>query len=204
MRQRVRTHTTALASVARLVLALVCLVVIWYGLMLCLLALKVDPDVVDRISGYRTALEFLDSVGPNSYPGGPIRAAIAIAGVLGFFLFGFLALRALPQPYLTRADLALAEDHRGALTVSPRAIERAAEAAANRSPAIVAAHGRYEGEDVAVDVSLAHAGEAASALEDVRGRVTDALGRHDLPPVPVNVTLTGFEPDAQPSRRELT
>lgn len=203
MRQRVRARNSPLAHVGRLLLALVCLATIWYGLMLMLLALKVSPDVVDRISGYRTAFDFLGRVGPNGFPGGTARAIVVAAGLLAFVVFLFLALRELPRPYLTRRELALAEDNRGVLTVQPRAIERAAEAAASESPAVASAVGRYAGEDITVDVNVKRAADGAEALEDVRRRVVEALGRHDLPPVPVNVTLTGFHMDEQ-RRREIS
>lgn len=203
MRQRVRAESSPLAYVGRLLLALVCLATIWYGLMLVLLSLKVSPEAVERISGYRTAFEFLERLGPDGFPGGTARLIVAAVGLLAFLVFLFLALRELPRPYLARRELVLAEDHRGALTVEPRAIERAAEAAASQNPAVASAVGRYGGEDLSVDVNVRRASDGASALEDVRGRVSDALGRHDLPPVPVNVTLTGFHLEEQ-RRRELS
>ena len=202
MRQRVRAQSSPLAYVGRLILALLCLATIWYGLMLVLLSLKVSPVAVERISGYRTAFGFLERLGPDGLPGGTARLALAAVGLLAFVVLLFLALRELPRPYLARRELALAEDHRGALTVEPRAIERAAEAAASQNPAVASAVGRYGGEDLSVDVNVRRPSEGASALEDVRGRVSDALGRHDLPPVPVNVTLTGFQLEEQ-RRREL-
>ena len=203
MRQRVRAESSPLAYVGRLILALLCLATIWYGLMLVLLALKVNADVVEQISGYRTVFGFLASLGPDGFPGGTLRLVVAAVGLLACLLFVYLALNELPRPYLARSELALAEDHRGALTVEPRAIERAAEAAAAQDPAVATAIGRYGGEDLRVYVSLGRAGESARALEDVRGRVTEALGRHDLPPLPVNVTLTGFQL-ADQRRRELS
>ena len=203
MRQRVRAESSPLAHVGRLILALVCLATIWYGLMVVLLALKVNAEGVERISGYRTVFDFLESLGPNGFPGGTARLIIAAVGLLACLLFFYLALRELPRPYLARSELALAEDHRGALTVEPRAIERAAEAAATQDPAVATAVGRYGGEDLSVDVDVGRASEGARALEDVRGRVSEALGRHDLPPLPVNVTLTGFHLQEQ-RRRELS
>ena len=203
MRQRIRADSSPLAYVGRLVLALACLATIWYGLMLALLALKVNPDAVDRVSGYRTAFDFLTRLGPDGFPGGPARIALAAGGLLAFFVFLLLALRELPRPYLTRSELTLAEDHRGALTVEPRAIERAAEAAASQNPAVASAVGRYGGEDISVDLDVRGPREAAGALADIRDRVVEALGRNDLPPVPVNVTITGFHRE-EPRRRELS
>lgn len=203
MRQRVRTESSPLAYVGRLILALVCLATIWCGLMLMLLAVKVNPDGVERISGYRTVFAFAERLGPDGFPGGTVRLAVAAIGLVACLLFVYLALRELPRPYLARSELALAEDHRGALTVEPRAIERAAEAAASQDPAVASAVGRYGGEDLSVDVNIARPGDGARALEGVRERVTEALGRHDLPPLPVNVTLTGFHREEQ-RRRELS
>jgi hypothetical protein len=56
------------------------------------------------------------------------RAITAAAGVLG--VFGYLALKQLPRPYLARQDLELQSDERGEVVVEPRAFERIAEAAA--------------------------------------------------------------------------
>ena len=41
---------------------------------------------------------------------------------------------------------------------------------------------------------------APETLRDIQGRVAEALNQHELPPYPVNVTLTGFDRE---QRREL-
>jgi hypothetical protein len=201
MRQRVRAHDSPLTYLNRLILVLVCLAVLYYAVMLLMLALKVSPDVVNGISGYRPAFDFLDRLRPNEFPGGTARAIAALAGILAFGLFLALAMRELPRPYLARGDLALAEDHRGALTVEPRAIERAAEAAAVQNPAVSSAAGRYGGDAIELLVHVRRAHDVADTLRDVRDRAVTALGRHDLPPVAVNVTLAGFDRE---QRRELS
>ena len=201
MRQRVRAHDSPVTYLNRLVLVLVCLAVIYYAVMLLLLALKVSPQAVNAISGYRPALDFLDRLRPNEFPGGTARLIAALAGLLAFLLFLALALRELPRPYLARTQLPLAEDHRGALTVEPRAIERVAEAAAVENPSVSSAAGRYGGDQIELNVHVRRAYDVADTLRDVRRRAVEALGRHDLPPMPVNVTLAGFDREL---RRELS
>ena len=59
LRQRVRVRTSSVALIGRAILILFSLALIWYGLMLILLALKVSPHTVNQISGYRTAYNYL-------------------------------------------------------------------------------------------------------------------------------------------------
>ena len=59
LRQRVRVRTSSVALIGRAILILFSLALIWYGLMLILLALKVSPHTVNQISGYRTAYDYL-------------------------------------------------------------------------------------------------------------------------------------------------
>jgi len=62
--------------------------------MMVLRAVKVAPNTVDSLSGYRTFLAGLqaDDISAKA------RAIIAAAGVLGFLVLGYLALRQLPLP----------------------------------------------------------------------------------------------------------
>jgi hypothetical protein len=184
--------------VGELVLVVACLVTIWYGLMVLLLALGFfRADGADQVSWLYSGFDFISSLQAVDFAAGSTRAILIGGGLLAFLVFGYLALKEIPRPYLARHTLELGEDDRGVVAVEPRAIERAAEGAALENPAVTAAHGRYSNEDLAVDVSTNRPREVADTLRDVQQRVTDALGRHDLPPHPVSVILTGYEPERQ-------
>lgn len=199
-RQRLRERTSPLIIVGRLVTLVFALALIWYGLMVLLLALKVSPATVNSISGYRTAFDWLRGLTPGDVDGGTTRAIVAGAGVLAFVVFGYSALKQLPRPYLARRDLDLAADERGEVTVEPRAIERLAEVAAAGHPSVTGARGRYGVDDLSVDVTVRRARDVADSLRDAQQRVVDALRRHELPAMPVNVTLTGYD---RKHKREL-
>jgi hypothetical protein len=154
---------------------------------------------VNALSGYRTAFNYLSGLTPDDVDGGVTRAIIAGSGFAAFLVFGYLALKQLPRPYLARRELPLAADEHGEVSVEPRAIERIAEVAASRHSAVTAARGRYSVDDLAVDVSVRRARDLATTLHDAQQRVADALEEHELPAMAVNITLTGY--DRQ--RREL-
>jgi len=198
-RQRIRERPSVLMVVGRIVPLVLALGLVWYGLMLVLLAVKVSPSTVNAISGYRTAFNYLSGLTPDDVDGGVTRAIIAGSGIAAFVVFGYLAVKQLPRPYLARRELPLAADEHGAVSVEPRAIERIAEVAASRHSAVTAARGRYSVDDLAVDVSVRRARDLATTLHDAQQRVADALEDHELPAMAVNITLTGY--DRQ--RREL-
>lgn len=199
-RQRLRERTSFLVLAGRLVTLLVGLALVWYGLMTLLLALKVSPNAVNSLSGYRTAFDWISGLTPADVDGGTTRAIIAGAGVVAFLLFGYLALKQLPRPYLARRELPLRSDGQGELRVEPRAVERLAEVAATVDAAVTDARGRYSVDDLAVDVTVGRARDVAGTLKAAQDRVAGALAKHDLPPMPVNVTLSGYDRRA---RREL-
>ncbi len=116
-------------------------------------------------------------------------------------LFGYLAAKELPRPYLARSDLRIAEDERGAVEVGPRAVERVAEVAANEHPTVSGVAGRLEDEAVTVNVTVTSPRGVDQTLTDVQRRVREALARHDLGDRTVNVTVTGFD---RQRRRELS
>ncbi len=199
-RQRVRERTSPLIILGRLVTLLFALGLIWYGLMTLLLAVKVSPSTVNSISGYRTAFDWLSGLSPGKVDGSVTRGIVAGAGVLAFLVFGYLALKQLPRPYLARRDLGLTSDERGEVTVEPRAIERLAEVAATSDPAVIDARGRYAIDDLSVNLTVRRARGLAETLQDTQRRVVDALEQHELPVIPVNVTLAGYD---RRHRREL-
>jgi hypothetical protein len=197
-RQRVRAHTSPLSYVGRLVLVLACLALIWYGLIVLLLALGfLRADDADLVTYAYSGFDFVSGLTAADFTAVTTRVILIGGGLLAFLIFGYLALKEIPRPYLARHSLELGEDDRGVVAVEARAIERAAEGAAFGNPAVTAAKGRYSDEDLEVDVSVNRPREVADTLRDVQQRVTDALGRHDLPPHPVSVILTGFEPERQ-------
>lgn len=198
-RQRVRERSSVLAVVGRLVPLVLALALIWYGTMLLLLAVKVTPSTVNDLSGYRTAYDWLSGLTPAKVDGSGTRAIIAGAGIAAFLVFGFLAFKQLPRPYLARRELSLSADPGGELTVEPRAVERIAEVAARAHPAVTQARGRYSVDDLTVDVTVRRAADVAQTLQNAQTRVAAALEQHELPPMPVNITLVGYDR----SRREL-
>lgn len=200
LRQRVGERTSVLAIVGRLVPAILALALIWYGAMVVLLAVKVSPSTINQISGYRTAFDWLSSLSPAKVDAAQTRAIVAGAGVVSFLVFGFLALKQLPRPYLTRHDLPLRSDAHGEVNVEPRAVERLAEIAVQAHPNVRDARGRYSVDDLSVYLEVGRARDLADTLEEAQHRVTDALEQHELPMMPVNITLSGYD---RRHRREL-
>jgi hypothetical protein len=192
LRQRLRGRTSPLAFAGRALTVLLALALIWYGLMTILLAFKVAPSTVNAISGYRTAFAFLAGLTAGDVDG-VTRAIVAGAGVLAFVVFGYLALKALPRPYLARRELELAHDDHGEVQVAPRAFERLAEAAASRDGAVASAAGRYGVDNLTVLLTVRRARDLAQTLEGAQRRVVEALEQHGLPAMPVNVTLAGYD-----------
>lgn len=203
MRQRLRTRSPAPALwIGRLLVIAFAAALVFYGLMVVLLALKVPPQDVNAISGYRTAYDFLAGLTAQDIDS-TVRTIVAAAGILSAIVLGWVAYKALPRPYLARGSMHLSggeDEAHGHTDVAARAVERLAAHAAGEHPAVAGVTSRLEGEAVAVGVALSRPREVADVLPDVQRRVRAQLERHDLPVLPVNVTLTGLE--AGP-RREL-
>jgi hypothetical protein len=200
LRQRVRARSFPVARVITdAVVVVLALALVWGGAMLVLLALKSSPSTVDSLSGYRTAYDYLAGLGPEDITAS-VRLVAAIGGLSVAVIFGYLAWRAIPRPYLARTDLRLSDGERGTVDVNARAIERAAELAVVGHPAVAAARARYATDDLTVDISVNRADALPATLEDVHRRAHDSLVRHELPPLPVNITLVRLE---RTSRREL-
>jgi hypothetical protein len=199
-RQRLRERRSFLLLVGRMLALLVGLALLWYGLMVLLLAVKVSSGTANSLSGYRTAYNWLSGLTPADVGGSGTRAIIAGAGVVAFLLFGYLAIKQLPRPYLARRELPLASDPQGELRVEPRAMERLAEVAAASEAGITDARGRYSVDDLAVEVTVRRARNVAVTLKAAQDRVIGALAEHGLPSMPVNVTLSSYD---RRERREL-
>lgn len=200
MRQRLRTRTSAFALIGRILVFVLACALVFYGAVLVLLALKVSPGTLDDVSGYRSAYEELAGVDEGDI-GDTLRIIAAAGGLLAFLVFGSLAVKQLPRPYLARHDLELTGHERGRVTVEPRAIERVAEGASLDHAAVTGAAGRYGDDELAVGVTLRDPEDASRTLTDVQAAIAAALERHGLPAMPVNLTLTGYERQTQ---RELT
>jgi len=200
LRQRLRSRGFALSHiVARLLVIALALALLWYGAMVILLAFKVSPDTVDSISGYRTAYDYLTGLEPDDITS-DVRLVVGLGGLAVFLLFGYLAWREIPRPYLARGDLQLSGGDRGAVDVNARAVERVAEQAALEHDGVADARGLYHDDALTLEIVARGARDVPATLSAVREQAAESLDRHDLPALPVNVTLTGLD---RKNRREL-
>ncbi len=199
LRQRLRIGTSPFVLLGRIVLILAALALVWYGAMLALLALKVSPHTVNQLSGYRSAYDYLAGLKPRDITD-DTRLIAGLAGLAGFLVFGYLAFKELPRPYLTRGELRLSDHERGVVDIAPRAIERAVEGAALEHDAVQDAAARYATDELTVNITVTRARELPEILRAVRATAREQLAAHGLPEFPVNVTVTGFQ---RTQRREL-
>ena len=200
IRQRVNLRTPVLAYVVRGLTVLLAVALVWYGLMVVLLAVKVSAHTVNEISAYRTLYHDAAGVKSSDFT----TTSRLIAGFAGLLLFAaclYLALQAIPRPYLARGEFTVDEQDRGDTSVQPRAVERVAEIAARANRHVTGASGRLGDEHVDVQVHVRSARQVAETLLDVQRRVSLALQTHGLPALPVNVTLTGYD---RQTTRELS
>jgi hypothetical protein len=200
IRQRINLRTPVLASLVRALTLLLALALFWYGLMVVLLAVKVSPHTVNALSAYRTLYDDAATLKSSDFSTAG-RLVAGFGGLIAFLIFIYLGSRAWPRPYLARGEVILEEHERGATVIQPRAIERLAELAARDNPEVTSAAGRLGDETLNVNIALRRASSAAATLGDVRQRVRAELERHELPTLPVNVTLTGYD---RKTRRELS
>lgn len=192
LRQRIRIDRTAAVLLGQVVTVLVALAVLWYGLILGLVATgAMNAGTAATVTGYRTVYDFLAGLSTADVDG-VVRLFTGIGGLLAFLLFGWLALKQIPRPHLARGELVLVRDERGEVTLAPRAFERAVETAAIRHSAVTEARGRYGGREVSVDIEVAQPTEVPETLREVQSRVRSSLRQSELPDVPVHVTVTGF------------
>jgi hypothetical protein len=199
-RQRVNLRTPSPAYVVAGLTIVLALALAWYGLMVVLLAVKVSPHTVNSLSAYRTLYDDAADLQRSDFT--TLRRLIAgFAGLIAFVVFLYLAFKAWPRPYLARGEIVLEEGEHGTSSVQPRAIERVAELAARGNPEVTGASGRLGDEELSVGVDARRASSVAVTLKDVQRRVRCELERHELPDLPVNVTLTGYD---RQTRRELS
>jgi hypothetical protein len=200
IRQRINLRAPGLAYLVRVLTIVPALALFWYGLMVVLLAVKVSPHTINSISAYRTLYNDAATLKSSDFTTA-VRLIAGFGGLIAFLVFVYLAFRAWPRPYLARGEVALDQHERGATVVQPRAIERVAELAANANPEVTSAAGRLGDEVLDVNIAVRRASVAAATLGDVRQRVRAEIARHELPTLPVNVTLTGYD---RQTRRELS
>jgi hypothetical protein len=192
IRQRINLRTPLLAYVVRALTLLLGAILVWYGLMVVLLAVKVSPHTVNSISAYRTLYDDVAGLTAGDFT----TATRLIAGIAGFLVFlacAYLALQEFPRPYLARGAFTIGDSDRGETSVQPRAVERAVEIAATGNPEVTSAAGRLGDEQIDVHIHVRSARSAADTLRDVHTRTSGALREHGLPSLPVNVTLTGYD-----------
>jgi len=200
IRQRVNLRTPFLARLVAALTIVLALALVWYGLMVVLLAAKVSPHTVNSLSAYRTLYE--DAVDLKRSDFTTLRRLIAgFGGLLVFVICMYLAFKAWPRPYLARGEVSLEDGKHGTTTIEPRAVERVAEIAARANPDVTAVSSRLGDEQLTVGVVSRRAATIAKTLRDVHRRIQIGLQQHELPDLPVNVTLTGYD---RQTRRELS
>lgn len=200
LRQRIRVESSTVATLAaRALAALIGLALAFYGLMLFLLAVKVDPDTVNGLSGYRDAFDYLAGLTAGDISVDDRRLA-ALAGLVVGLAAAYLAWRAFPRPHLARHSRIVSEGERGHTEVQPRALERAVEVAALAHPDVVAARARYDEESIVLAVTAGGATRLVETLREVGDLARESLARHQLNLHRVDVTLTGYN---RSNRREL-
>lgn len=200
LRQRVHLETSALASVvARALVVVLGGALVFYGVMLVMLATKVSPSTVDSISGYRAAYDYLAGLDASDISGAgrAIVAAVGLAVGLGAAL---LLWRAAPRPYLARHPLLLSSEEVGDVVVRPRAMERVVELAALEDPRVVGARARFDDAGVVLNLRTKDAPHLVEILRGARSRARASLERHGLELERVDVTFAGYEGS---TRREL-
>jgi hypothetical protein len=200
IRQRINLRTPVLAYVVRALTVVFAVALVWYGLMVVLLAVKVSPHTVNALSAYRTLYDDAAGLTQSDFTTAG-RFIAGIAGLVAFVVFIYLTVQELPRPYLARGEVELPDHEHGMTVVRPRAIERMAELAARGNVNVTTASSRLGDQELNVAVSMRRASIAADTLADVRTRVLTDLDRHQLPDLPVNVTLTGYD---RKTKRELS
>jgi hypothetical protein len=147
------------------------LALLWYGLVVVLLAVKVSPRTVNSISAYRTLYNAAFNLTQGDFTT-TRRLIDGFGGLISLLIFVYLAFQELPRPYLARGEVNLAEEERDRTVVKPRAIERVAEFAARGNRNVTEAAGRPGDEELNIDIGMRRATTAADTLSDVRGRIT--------------------------------
>jgi hypothetical protein len=193
IRQRVHLRRPGWSAFVRLLTVVFALLVMYGGVLVALLATKaLSPASAEQISDYRLIYHDIAGLHPSDFTTA-ISLIAGFTGLLVFIMFVFFTFEALPRPYFARTEVELPEQKGGDTIVRPRAVERVAEHAAQADPDVFAAAGRLSDDGLHVDVGVRNAPGAAKTLAEVRRRVAEQLEHHEIPSVPVNVTLAGYE-----------
>ena len=193
IRQRVHLRSGVLVELLlRMLVSVLGLALVFYGAMVLLAALKLSPSTINQISGYRTVQHALESITAANISGQD-RIIVAVAGVLCLIIFGWLAWRSLPRPYLARTRIALDQDQeRGQTEIAPRALERAAQLIAHRDPHVTDARARSDQHAVEITVQLRDLDlDLLEPMQRIQGRVRDGLAEQGFPAVAIDLTLAG-------------
>lgn len=169
---------------------------IWYGAMVALLAAKVSPVAINAISGYRTLYGDVAGLRHADFTT-PVRVIAGLAGFTAFCFFVWVAARQLAPSDVGQQAVTIGDEDTGSTTVKARAIERLAEITARSHADVTHATGHLHDDQLDVDIDTCRPDTAADVLRSVAARVLDAVAGHELPPVTVNVTITGYEPTTQ-------
>ena len=200
LRQRIHIEGSGFAAtVGRILVVLGGAALVFYGVMVVMLAFKVSPSTVNDISGYRTAFDYLAGLEASDISGSD-RAIIAGAGVLAFLIALFLGLRGLPRPHLARHSTVISSEEDGQTEVGPRAFERVVESAAREDSRVTGARARYDEDGIVVNVQIKDAATAVETLRAAQERARESLQKHELQVEHVSVTLAGYNGT---NRREL-
>ncbi len=105
-RQRIHLRTPALAYIVRLLTLVLGLALVWYGLMVILLAVKVAPHTINSISAYRILYHDAADLTSEDFTT-RVRLIAGFGGLLAFLVLLYLALQEIPRPHLARSPLIL-------------------------------------------------------------------------------------------------
>ncbi len=200
LRQRVRAESSTLAGLAvRGLAALIGVALAYYGAMLLLLAVKVEPETINDLSGYRSVYDYLAGLEANDF-GSSERLLIGLIALAVGLVAAFLAWRGLPRPHLARGPVTLQESEVGITEVQPRAMERAVECAAIGHAEVDRARARYEDGRLVLSVSARNAARLVETLREIEGLAHASLDRHQLSVDRVDLILASYN---SPNRREL-
>lgn len=192
-RQRITLQRSWLTVAGQLVAGLIGLALVWGAVAAGLLLAGVAPDTVQSLTGYDRVYRALAGIEDGDVAGTAVRIAVGAGGLVAAVVLAAMARAQLPRPHLARGAVELNDGEKGRTVVSPRAVERAVEAAALDHPAVQAAAGRYGGDGLQLNVGLDRAGDLADTLRAIRGSARESLERHGLPQAPVNVTLAKLD-----------
>jgi hypothetical protein len=192
------THSWA-TTLGQKLMVVPAVALLYGGAVVLALGAGVAPRDVDAITGYETVYERLGALDPANWSQG-VTIGVAIAGLLGFLVLVRLGWAQRLIPHVTRAALVLREEDDGTTTVSPRAVERAAEIAA-RHPGVKAVKATLGEGDLHLAVHARRAELIPEVLQHARSGASRALEQAGLTDIDdVRVAVTRFTPASKKER----